>query len=162
MANRKGEPHWIAHNGVVYNRPLLMAEPRGRLLTHGSHSDTATSSSSPSSSVPPRLADITRSCPTVTYKSGPFYTVIHILCAPKVCEVAPFSRNSETFKFTFDEEQRRLLRLTDPEFQIRFCCAVLPVPSTNNPLLLEFPPICEIKVNSHTIQAQVNRIAEGK
>lgn len=69
-------------------------------------------------------------------------------------------RHCKLFQFTLSEDQRQLLAASNanderPPYQIRFYCSKY-TGSSNN-LLVEFPSVCELKVNENVIQGSVCR-----
>ncbi|KAG1158458.1 hypothetical protein G6F37_005781 [Rhizopus arrhizus] len=72
---------------------------------------------------------------------------------------------SNSFQFTLNSDQRQLLSKSSqidghPIYQIRFFCSKLNH-SLNN-LLVEFPPVCEIRLNGNTISAATLRVLKNK
>ncbi|KAG1050575.1 hypothetical protein G6F43_007166 [Rhizopus delemar] len=72
---------------------------------------------------------------------------------------------SNSFQFTLNSDQRQLLSKSSqidghPIYQIRFFCSKLDH-SLNN-LLVEFPPVCEIRLNGNTISATTLRVLKNK
>lgn len=75
-----------------------------------------------------------------------------------ICVVAGQSRQSRTFSFTLSDEDRKLLQSQNtvderPPYQIRFYCARYA--GRTDKLEVEFPGICELKVNDNVIPGQV-------
>lgn len=73
--------------------------------------------------------------------------------------VAGQSRQSRSFTFTLTDTDRQLLATPNacddrPPYQIRFYCAKYT--GSTDELLVEFPGVCELKVNDTTIVGHVS------
>ncbi|KAI8976978.1 PINIT domain-containing protein [Pilobolus umbonatus] len=92
----------------------------------------------------------------LTFRPSPFYGITVFLTKYLVCPVSrPHERRSVTLEFMLTDEQRELLSIIDPadnlpSYQIRFFCAKYHDGQMQN-LLLEFPSICELRVNANVI-----------
>ncbi|KAI8083785.1 PINIT domain-containing protein [Thamnidium elegans] len=101
----------------------------------------------------------------VEFVRNPFLKPMKRLTAIKICPVAGQSRQSRTFSFTLTEEDRKLLATNNtvddrPPYQIRFYCARYA--GRTDKLEVEFPNICELKVNDNVIPGQNIRCLKGK
>lgn len=82
------------------------------------------------------------------------------------CCIASQERKAKLFQFTLTPEQRDLLALSHeaddrPQYQIRFFCAKagdLSAESFSKELLVEFPSICELRINGSIIGGSVGDI----
>jgi hypothetical protein len=77
--------------------------------------------------------------------------------------LASQNRSAKSFQFTLTEENRKTLAMgtagdDKPAHQIRFCCAAYTseddIPEEG--LLMEFPAICELKVNDNVVSGPVS------
>ncbi|GAA5796224.1 hypothetical protein HPULCUR_001594 [Helicostylum pulchrum] len=102
---------------------------------------------------------------SVEFVANPFLKPMKRLTAIKICPVAGQSRQSRAFSFTLTEEDRKLLATNNtvddrPPYQIRFYCARFA--GRMDKLEVEFPNICELKVNDSVIPGQNIRCLKGK
>lgn len=101
----------------------------------------------------------------INFVPSPFLKPIQRLTSIKVCPVAGQSRQSRAFSFTLTEANRQLLATPNvcddrPPYQIRFYCARYA--GRTDDLLVEFPSVCELKVNDTTIVGHNLRCLKGK
>ncbi|KAG0178559.1 SUMO ligase siz1 [Apophysomyces sp. BC1021] len=104
------------------------------------------------------------------FKNSPFYNLLERLAVPAVCAPVANSRSSAKFHINFNETQKSLLEQPvgadqRPVYQIRFFCAAY----TNvrgvvkhGTLEMEFPTICELKVNDKSISGSTLRGLRNK
>lgn len=111
----------------------------------------------------------------ITFKYSPFFKPMtrignikmcpgkaqemHRIQALKLFVASTNMRQSKSFQFTLSEEHRRLLAMPNiaddrPPYQLRFYCARYTGVYTD--LVLEFPSVCELKVNDSIIQGNVS------
>ncbi|KAI8388796.1 PINIT domain-containing protein [Radiomyces spectabilis] len=102
----------------------------------------------------------------IQYKDSPFYEIKEKIAGPKYCPKAVNSRNSASFVFSFNNAQRSLLNEAPaddnrPLYQIRFFCSEhasnFQGANLNTKHVIEFPGLCEIKVNGHIIPSSAYR-----
>ncbi|KAI8881243.1 zf-MIZ-domain-containing protein [Backusella circina FSU 941] len=104
----------------------------------------------------------------IHFRVNPFFKTVTKLTSTKLCP-ASMNRYVRAFQFTLTEENRRTLSAgaasdDKPAFQIRFCCAAYTsddvIPEDGLPM--EFPTICELKVNDNVIAGTMLRGIKGK
>ncbi|KAF7727363.1 SUMO ligase siz1 [Apophysomyces ossiformis] len=107
---------------------------------------------------------------SLRFKNSPFYALTERLVMPAVCAPVLNSRSSAKFHLSFNQAQRSLLKQpvgadNRPVYQIRFFCAAY----TNvrgvvkhGSLEMEFPSICELKVNNKSIPGSTLRGLKNK
>ncbi|RCH92921.1 SUMO ligase siz1 [Rhizopus stolonifer] len=100
------------------------------------------------------------------FKPSPFLKPIARLTHIKVCPIANKERQSRVFQFTLADDHRAMLATPNavddrPIYQIRFYCAKYTNTTTSN-LLVEFPNICELKVNGNVIGGSILRCLKNK
>ncbi|KAI9361965.1 hypothetical protein BD770DRAFT_425651 [Pilaira anomala] len=101
----------------------------------------------------------------IDFVISPFLKPLKRLTAIKICPVAGQSRQSRSFSFTLSDEDRKLLQTQNtvderPPYQIRFYCARYA--GRTDKLEVEFPGICELKVNDNVIPGQTLRCLKGR
>ncbi|KAI8378733.1 PINIT domain-containing protein [Choanephora cucurbitarum] len=99
------------------------------------------------------------------FKPSPFLQPVTRLTQIKICPVADGERQARLFQFTLTDSQRIMLATPNavddrPPYQIRFYCAKYSSEATN--LLVEFPTICELKVNGTVISGSALRCLKNK
>ncbi|CAO3655837.1 unnamed protein product [Mucor hiemalis] len=112
-------------------------------------------------SAPPSAINIEQ----INFVPNPFLKPIQRLSPIKVCPVAGQSRQSRSFTFTLTDANRQLLATPNvcddrAPYQIRFYCARYA--GRTDGLLVEFPSVCELKVNDTTIVGHNLRCLKGK
>ncbi|CAO3596833.1 unnamed protein product [Absidia cylindrospora] len=116
----------------------------------------------------PRIAAPPSSQYNIDYKTSPFYTIESRLSPAKICTSSVNTRASRFFSFEMTPEQQRFFedRYPDdgrPLYEIRFFCTGYDTQATSRPKDIEFPAICEIKVNTdHTINGSTVRGMKNK
>ncbi|KAI8327832.1 PINIT domain-containing protein [Blakeslea trispora] len=99
------------------------------------------------------------------FKPSPFFQPVVRLTQIKICPIADRDRQAKSFQFTLTDSQRSMLATPNavddrPPYQIRFYCTKY---STNpTQLSVEFPAICELKVNGTVISGSVLRCLKNK
>ncbi|KAF9436126.1 SUMO ligase siz1 [Entomortierella beljakovae] len=86
------------------------------------------------------------------FKSSPFYKDVQTLTPPKLCQEAKDRTLSIGMSFNIAPMLATQLK-KDPEYQLMVFCTWADVQPTNAPLLMEFPHVCEIKVNGKVLEA---------
>ncbi|KAI9278668.1 PINIT domain-containing protein [Phascolomyces articulosus] len=80
---------------------------------------------------------------SLLYKHGPYFETVHEITRPVLCSVSVHGRAQRTFTFTLSGGQQQLINNGGHEIRI-FCSKFR---GTNQPQIIEFPDICDIKVN---------------
>ncbi|KAI7895266.1 PINIT domain-containing protein [Mucor mucedo] len=112
-----------------------------------------------------RATTCAQSINQISFVPSPFIKPVCRLTSIKVCPVAGQARQSRSFSFTLTEENRRLLATHNavderPPYQIRFYCAKYT--GATEQLQLEFPGICELKINENVIPGHSLRCLKSK
>lgn len=110
----------------------------------------------------------------LTFKPSPFFLPVAKLCSVKICPGTNFAfdklydihenvassniRQTKRFQFTLDENSRSLLTTSSTvddrsPYQVRFYCARYD--GVYSDLSVEFPAICELKVNNTALPVSV-------
>ncbi|KAI8140353.1 PINIT domain-containing protein [Fennellomyces sp. T-0311] len=84
---------------------------------------------------------------TAMYKYGPFFEVTSELSPPSLCQSALHARSIKSFTFTLNPAQQQ--QINDQTHEVRFFCAKYR--SDGGPALMEFPDVCEVRVNAKTV-----------
>ncbi|KAF9211724.1 SUMO ligase siz1 [Podila verticillata] len=87
------------------------------------------------------------------FKSSPFYRDIQTLCPPKLCVEAKDRTLSTPLHFTMQPMVATQMK-RDPDFQLMVFCGWADS-SPQHPVLMEFPSVCEIKVNGRVLEANL-------
>ncbi|ORZ09408.1 PINIT domain-domain-containing protein [Lobosporangium transversale] len=90
--------------------------------------------------------------PAQIFKSSPFYRDIQTLTPPRLCIEAKDRTLSVTLSFTVAPMLSIQLK-KDPEYQLMVFSGWADGPSS--PVLMEFPHVCEIKVNGRVLEANL-------
>ncbi|KAI8089904.1 PINIT domain-containing protein [Halteromyces radiatus] len=103
----------------------------------------------------------------VQYKSSPFFTLESRLVSPKLCTRNLNTRSSKVFSFSLTAEQQQFFHHQKNSnrglYQIRFFCSGYDEQNQGRHNEMEFPPICEMKVNTeHTIAGSTLRGMKNK
>ncbi|ORZ19869.1 PINIT domain-domain-containing protein [Absidia repens] len=151
---------------------LKMSQAFQRIDDHiemvGAGVNTRSSLNSSIYSNTPRISAPTSSQYNIDYKTSPFYTIESRLAPPKICTSSMNTRASRFFSFEMTPEQQRFFedRYPDdgrPLYEIRFFCTGYDTQVASRPKDIEFPAICEIKVNTnHTINGSAVRGMKNK
>ncbi|KAJ2957629.1 hypothetical protein NQZ79_g6690 [Umbelopsis isabellina] len=94
----------------------------------------------------------------VPFKSSPFYEPMERVSFPKICSEARDIRSSITLDVQLPEATRNAIKQQDStgrQVQLRFFCKAVDVPDTSAPALMEYPPICELKVNGRVVSGSL-------
>ncbi|QRV76079.1 E3 SUMO-protein ligase pli1 [Ceratobasidium sp. AG-Ba] len=134
-------------NRTAYNNPYAPSN-------HGASTSTSTSNS---------LNGLTNGAQgnrQIRFKPSPFYKVEQPLGTLTTCQENKDAtdRRSQSFMFTLTKDQSD--KLQNPQrYEVRLYCTssshYAPNSFTNNPVPIEFPPTCEIRVNNKNINANV-------
>ncbi|CAM0141614.1 E3 SUMO-protein ligase pli1 [Umbelopsis sp. WA50703] len=93
------------------------------------------------------------------FKSSPFYEPVERVSFPKICSEARDIRSSISLDVQLSEATRNALQKpkddTGRQMQLRFFCKAVDVPNTSAPALMEYPPICELKVNGRVVSGSL-------
>ncbi|KAF7306881.1 MIZ zinc finger protein [Mycena indigotica] len=111
----------------------------------------------------PSTSTATTSKPVVRFKESPFYHVNQTISSIIECPESSSAtdRRSQVFNFTLTNEQLAKLKSNSPKYQVRLFCTSSSFYSPNTtsfratPCLVEFPPTCEVRVNSVQITANL-------
>ncbi|KAI9284974.1 PINIT domain-containing protein [Umbelopsis sp. AD052] len=91
----------------------------------------------------------------VKFKDSPFYEPIDRVSTPKMCIEARDMRSSVSMDIQLTDAQRAALRGPKDESgqvtQLRFFCTAADSFNSKLPALMEYPPICELKVNGQIV-----------
>ncbi|KAF9403271.1 SUMO ligase siz1, partial [Podila epigama] len=87
------------------------------------------------------------------FKSSPFYKDLQTLCAPRLCAEAKDRTLSTSLPFTVPPMLSMQMK-RDPELQLMVFCGWADSPP-QQPVLMEFPSVCEIKVNGRVLEANL-------
>ncbi|KAI9480856.1 MAG: PINIT domain-containing protein [Benjaminiella poitrasii] len=101
----------------------------------------------------------------LTFYPSPFLKPVERLTSVKICPASNEERHSKVFQFTLSDLNRQLLATPNaidnrPPFQIRFYCSKYTGNSVD--LLVEFPAVCELRVNDGVIPGNHLRCLKGK
>ncbi|KAI7899506.1 PINIT domain-containing protein [Cokeromyces recurvatus] len=101
----------------------------------------------------------------LSFHPSPFLKPIERLTSVKICPASVDERKSKLFQFVLTDVNRQLLSTPNtvdnrPPIQIRFYCSKYTGSYSN--LLVEFPPVCELRVNDGVIQGNHLRCLKGK
>ncbi|KAF9973747.1 SUMO ligase siz1 [Actinomortierella ambigua] len=87
------------------------------------------------------------------FKPSPFYKDIETLCSPRLCTEAKERTMNVTLQFTTTPTLAAKLK-ADPDLQIMIFCGWADTPPGQQ-LLMEFPSVCEVKVNQRNLEANL-------
>ncbi|KAF9962394.1 SUMO ligase siz1 [Mortierella alpina] len=87
------------------------------------------------------------------FKSSPFYKDIQVISQPRLCVEAKDRTVSVLLPLTIPPMLSMQLK-KDPEFQVMVFCGWADGPSSSQ-TLMEFPHVCEIKVNGKVLEANL-------
>ncbi|GJJ71198.1 E3 SUMO-protein ligase PIAS1 [Entomortierella parvispora] len=96
---------------------------------------------------------IRASNPNLVFKSSPFYKDVQTLTPPRLCAEAKDRTLSTSLAFTIPPLLASHLQ-SDPNFQLMVFCGWADG-AINTPALMEFPHVCEIKVNGRVLEANL-------
>ncbi|KAI8977516.1 PINIT domain-containing protein [Mycotypha africana] len=97
----------------------------------------------------------------LSFQESPFIKPLERLTTIKICPISSNTRQSKLFTFSLTDENRELLLSNDStSYQLRFYCSKYTGNTSN--LLIEFPPICEVRVNDCVIAGSSLRCLKGK
>ncbi|ORY99881.1 PINIT domain-domain-containing protein [Syncephalastrum racemosum] len=160
-------------NQVIQGRSRRIWRIQGRTLIQDTGNDVARPSPSshsnnvmriqalanpvPSAAMQPKKTNV---APTYRFVKNPFVDVVKSICNPKECPGILNSRTSAVFKFKLNDEEKSLLQQPaepdgSPSHQVRFYCTNRS--SNVNAAIVEYPSICEIRVNGGVISAHALR-----
>ncbi|KAF9201586.1 SUMO ligase siz1 [Haplosporangium sp. Z 27] len=91
--------------------------------------------------------------PSQVFKSSPFFKDVQTLTSPRLCIEAKDRTVSVPLQFTVPPMLATQLK-KDPEYQLMVFCGWADGPS-GTPVLMEFPHVCEIKVNGIVLEANL-------
>ncbi|KAH8100657.1 PINIT domain-containing protein [Cristinia sonorae] len=111
----------------------------------------------------PRPAASTSTNPTIRFKPSPFFRVEKLVSSVAECPESnsQMDRRQQSLNFQITPDLQQKLASQSPKYQLRLYCTsssyYTPTPAfrTNPPCPIEFPPTCEVRVNSIQLQANL-------
>ncbi|KAF9159375.1 SUMO ligase siz1 [Actinomortierella ambigua] len=87
------------------------------------------------------------------FKPSPFYKEVETLCPPRLCTEAKERTMNVILQFTTTPTLAARLK-ADPELQVMIFCGWADTPPGQQ-ILMEFPSVCEVKVNQRNLEANL-------